>query len=103
MQATHALTSAHPTPVLSAGPHTGTNYALEKHASKERHKAFMCTCTIKFPRLATLNSHIAAQAGPRHYCIYCDDDKAFAPEDKLIDHLRGSHKFGEQAVAQSRS
>ncbi|KAG6358242.1 hypothetical protein INS49_014126 [Diaporthe citri] len=79
------------------------NYGLEKHAAKERHKAFLCTCTTKFVRLATLNRHIAAQAGPKHRCIYCDGNKGFAREDKLIDHLRASHKFGDKAIAQFRS
>lgn len=79
------------------------NYALEKHAAKERHKAFLCTCNTKFVRLATLNRHIAAQAGLKNYCDYCDNNKGFAREDKLIDHLRASHKFGENAIAQFRS
>lgn len=78
------------------------NYALEQHASKARHKAFLCTCTTKFVRLATLNRHIAAQAGPKHHCDYCDDNKGFARSDKLIDHLRASHKFGEKAIARIR-
>lgn len=79
------------------------NYALERHAAKERHKAFLCTCTTTFVRLATLNRHIAAQAGPHYYCDYCDDNKGFAREDKLIDHLRASHRFGENAIAHFRS
>lgn len=54
-------------------------------------------------RLATLNRHIAAQAGPKHYCDYCDDNKGFAREDKFVDHLRGSHKFGDKVIAQIRS
>lgn len=78
------------------------NYSLEKHAAKESHKAFLCTCNTGFGRLATLNRHIAAQAGPKHHCIYCDDNKGFAREDKLIDHLRASHKFGDKAIAQFR-
>lgn len=79
------------------------NYALEKHAAKERHKAFLCTCTTGFVRLATLNRHIEAQAEPKYHCIYCDSGKGFAREDKLIDHLRASHKFGKKAIAQIRS
>lgn len=63
----------------------------------------MCTCGTKFVRLATLNRHIAAQAGPKHQCTYCDGNRGFAREDKLIDHLRVSHKFGENAIAQFRS
>lgn len=78
------------------------NYSLEQHAAKERHKAFLCTCTTKFVRLATLNRHIAAQAGPKHHCTYCDDNKGFARQDKLIDHLRASHKFGDKAIAEFR-
>lgn len=78
------------------------NYSLEKHAKKESHKAFLCTCTTGFVRLAILNRHIAAKAGPKHHCTYCDDSKGFAREDKLVDHLRGSHKFGDDAIAQFR-
>lgn len=58
---------------------------------------------MEFVRLSTLNRHIAAQAGPKHHCSYCDDNRGFAREDKLIDHLRASHKFGEKAIAQFRS
>lgn len=79
------------------------NFALEKHAAKDRHKAFLCNCTTKFVRLATLNRHITTQAGPKHHCTYCDGNKGFAREDKLIDHLRASHKFGDRAIAQFRS
>lgn len=50
-----------------------------------------------------MNRHIVAQAGPKHYCTYCDSNKGFAREDKLIDHLRASHKFGDRAIAQFRS
>lgn len=78
------------------------NYALERHASQKRHKAFLCNCTMEFVRLSTLNRHIAALAGPKHHCNYCDDNRSFAREDKLIDHLRASHKFGEKAIAQVR-
>lgn len=35
--------------------------------------------------------------------MYCDGNKGFAREDKLIDHLRASHKFGDNAIAQFRS
>lgn len=49
-----------------------------------------------------MNRHIAAQSGPKHHCTYCDGNKSFAREDKLIDHLRASHKFGENAIAQFR-
>lgn len=79
------------------------NYSLEKHAAKERHKSFLCTCTTGFGRLATLNRHIEAQTSPKHHCTYCDDNKGFAREDKLVDHLRASHKFGDKAIAQFRS
>lgn len=78
------------------------NYALERHASQKRHKAFLCNCTMEFVRLSTLNRHIAAQAGPKHHCSYCDDNRGFMREDKLIDHLRASHKFGEKAITQFR-
>lgn len=50
-----------------------------------------------------MNRHIATQAGPKHHCTYCDGNKGFAREDKLIDHLRASHKFGDKAIAQFRS
>lgn len=78
------------------------NFALERHASKERHKAFLCTCTTGFGRLGSLNRHIAVQAGPKHHCDYCDDNKGFARSDKLIDHLKASHNFGEKVIAQFR-
>ncbi|KAJ0116749.1 hypothetical protein J7T55_009899 [Diaporthe amygdali] len=101
IDATCGSTSTQPTLVPPAGRHAN-NYALEQHASKARHKSFLCTCTTKFVRLATLNRHIAAQAGPKHHCDYCDDNKSFARPDKLIDHLRASHKFGEKAIARIR-
>ncbi|KAI3401451.1 hypothetical protein diail_10885 [Diaporthe ilicicola] len=78
------------------------NYALEQHATKAHHKSFLCTCTTKFVRLSTLNRHIAAQTGPKHLFVYCDLNKGFAREDKLFDHLRAAHKFGESAIAQIR-
>ncbi|KAK7698644.1 hypothetical protein SLS64_012383 [Diaporthe eres] len=100
----HARINFNPAHTCAACKQTHpNNYALERHAAKERHKAFLCTCTTKFVRLATLNRHIAAQAGPKHNCIYCDGNKGFAREDKLIDHLRASHKFGDNAIAQFRS
>lgn len=79
------------------------NYTLERHAAKERHKAFLCSCGTAFGRLGSLNRHVTAKDRPKHYCDYCDSNKGFAREDKLIDHLRASHKFGEKAIAQVRS
>lgn len=99
----HARFSFNPTHTCATCKETApNNYKLERHASQERHKAFLCNCTMKFIRLSTLNRHIAAQAGPKHHCSYCDDNRGFAREDKLIDHLRASHKFGEKVIAQFR-
>lgn len=100
----HARISFDPTHTCATCKATcPNNHALEQHAAKKRHKAFQCTCTTKFVRLATLTRHIAAQAGPKHHCTYCDNKKGLARQDKLIDHLRASHKFGDQAIAQFRS
>lgn len=100
----HARIKSNPTHTCATCKETApNNYALERHASQKRHKAFLCICTMKFVRLATLNRHIADQAGPKHYCDYCDDNKGFTREDKLIDHLRAGHKFGEKAIVQVRS
>lgn len=53
--------------------------------------------------MGSLKRHITAQDGPKYYCDYCDGNKSFAREDKFIDHLRASHKFGDKAIAQFRT
>lgn len=107
----HARISFSPTHTCAACKQTyPNNHALEKHAANERrqaprkpHQAFLCTCGADFGRLGSLDRHITAQDGPKYYCDYCDDSKGFARLDKLVDHLRDTHKFGDKAIALARN
>ncbi|KAL1858015.1 hypothetical protein Daus18300_010127 [Diaporthe australafricana] len=101
--ATQSAGPSHPTSTYHVnGVNDSTLAHLPINQISQGPEAWAYTGT-EFVRLSTLNRHIAAQAGPKHHCKYCDDNRAFAREDKLVDHLRAVHKFGANAVAEIRA
>lgn len=74
------------------------NRDLESHAKDSGHSAFFCSCNKSYNRLCSLIRHINGEAGVKVFaCEWCDE-KTFSRLDKLRDHWKTFHKFGQRAL-----
>lgn len=97
--------SAHHSRVESDLPHTCTacsasfpnNYQLEQHATKNKHKAYFCTCGKAFTKLTALKRHVEESTQAReHQCPLCD--KEFKRPGHVEQHLRLIHKKPKDVI-----
>lgn len=67
------------------------NYQLEQHATKSKHKAYLCTCRKAFTKLSALRRHFEESTPARgHQCPLCDN--YFKRPGHVEQHLRLVHK-----------
>lgn len=74
-----------------------TNHQLERHASKSKHKAYLCTCRKGFTKSSALRRHIQESTQAReHKCPLCDH-KCKRP-GHVEQHLRLIHKTSDDVI-----
>ncbi|KAK7722824.1 hypothetical protein SLS63_009098 [Diaporthe eres] len=67
------------------------NYQLEQHAAKNKHKAYLCSCSKTFTKLSALRRHIdESTLALGHQCPLCDNN--FKRPGHVEQHLRLVHK-----------
>lgn len=64
---------------------------MEQHATKNKHKAYVCTCGKAFTKLSALRRHFEESTQAReHQCPLCDNE--FKRPGHVEQHLRLVHK-----------
>lgn len=73
------------------------NNQLEQHATKNKHKAYICTCGKGFTKLSALRRHIEESTQAReHQCPLCDNK--FKRPGHVEQHLRLIHKKSNDVI-----
>lgn len=72
-------------------------YQLEQHATKTKHKAYVCTCGKGFTRLCALRRHnTEARQARKHQCPLCDHK--CKRTGHVEQHLRLIHRMSKNAI-----
>lgn len=73
------------------------NYQLEQHATKNKHKAYLCTCSKGFTKLSALRRHIQESTKVReHRCPLCNHE--CKRPGHVEQHLRLVHKKSKDVI-----
>lgn len=70
---------------------------MEQHATKNKHKAYVCICGKGFAKLSALRRHIEESTQARKYkCPLCDNE--FKRQGHVEQHLRLIHNKAKDAI-----
>lgn len=73
------------------------NNHLERHATENNHKAYLCTCGKAFTRASALRRHVEESTQARkHNCPLCD--REFKRSGHVGQHLRLAHKKPDDVI-----
>lgn len=75
------------------------NYQLEQHATKSKHKAYLCACGKAFTKLSALRRHFEESTQTRqHRCPHALCDNEFKRPGHVEQHLRLIHRMTKDAI-----
>lgn len=75
------------------------NYQLEQHATKNKHKAYLCTCGKDFAKLSSLRRHVGESTQTRqHKCPHALCDNEFKRPGHVEQHLRLIHQMSKDTI-----